>query len=219
MNAGDIIRLFRIQNNDLEAPYKWSDEALFLYLNEAEKEAARRARLLIDSTTAAVCTINVLANTPSYPLHESVIFVRRAKLASRNRPLQQISHLDLDDTGMDWESATGTIEAYMTDFETDTLRLWRTPLVVDTLSLTVVRTPLTPMNDVTDTPEIKSRYHEKLVHWMRYRAYSIDDDEIKDTSKAAAAYSLFEEEFGPASSAIDEEWQHRKSYDPDDGRF
>jgi len=220
MKLRELIAIFRAEVDDVAEPYLWTEEDLIDYANDAENEACRRARLLIDSTTTAICQIALLANTASYALDERVIFVRRAKLASSSLPLNRASVRDLDDSAPGWDTHTGPVRSYLTDVDTGKLRLYRIPTVVNTLNLIVVRLPLTPMNDIDDAPEIHGRYQRNLRHWMKYRAYSKQDAETLDAKKAAEGMALFEQEFGKASTAIDEEWISREQgYDRYDGTF
>jgi hypothetical protein len=220
MNVDKILGLFRFRANDEAKPYLWKDEELLDYLNEAEREACRRGRLLIDSTTAAYCQIAVVADTTSYSLNEKVIFIRRAKLALETLPLEQKSYKDLDREASGWDDeSSSTPLCFLTDWETGKLTLYPPPDTNDTLNLRVIRLPAEDMNDGDDTPEINVRFHESLIEWMRYRAYDKDDEEAKDVKKSLKALALFEQEFGQKSAAINEEWQHRQHFDELDGEF
>jgi hypothetical protein len=46
MTIGDILDFARFQLDDSEEPYKWSNQELCLYFNDAEAEACRRSHLL-----------------------------------------------------------------------------------------------------------------------------------------------------------------------------
>lgn len=220
MKVREIFDLFRNEVDDTRHPPQWSDNELFEYLNDAENEAARRARLIVDSTTTAICQIPVVIGTSMYALDPRIIFIRRAKLASKSLPLGRKSYRDLDTCLPGWDSHTGTVQGFITDLETGKIRLYRSPTATDTLLLTVVRLPLQVMDDLDDTPEIHTRHHRNLRHWMRFRAYSKEDAETKDDAKAAKGLALFEQEFGKASTAIDELWiEQQQGYDPWDGTF
>ena len=220
MKLRELIGLCRSETDDVTQPYLWSDADWIEYAVDAENEACRRARLLIDSSTAAVCQIAVVAGTALYALDDLVLFVRRAKLSSQDIPLARVSYRDLDAFVPGWESHTGTPTHYATDYETGKVRLYPNPTANATLSLTVVRLPITDMNDLEDMPEIKAHYHRSLRFWMLYRAYAKQDSETKDDAKAATNLALFEQEFGKKSSAIDEEWIEREqAADPYDGTF
>ena len=73
MTLAELIAALRTDADDLVAnPYLWSDAELTRWANEAEQEAALRAKLLFDASTTAVCQIAVLAGTTSYALHAKV---------------------------------------------------------------------------------------------------------------------------------------------------
>jgi hypothetical protein len=220
MKLRDLVKIFRDEVDDVTEPFLWTEEELIDYANDAENEACRRSRLLIDSTTVEICQIAVTANTAGYALDPRVIFVRRAKLATKSLPLGRASVRDLDDETPGWDAHTGTVSAYIPDHDTGKLRLYRIPTVNDTLNLTVVRLPLEAMENLDAEPEIHRRYQRNLRHWLKWRAYSKQDAETMDEKKAAAGLALFEQEFGKASPALDEEWINREQgYDRWDGTF
>lgn len=206
MKLGKIIELFRIAADDLTQPYLWPDQEVISYAVDAENEACRRARLLVDSSTAAICQHTAAIGATSITLDPRVIFVRRAIVSGKTSPLSRANMRDLDDNHPGWESHTGTIEALVTDWETGKLRLYRIPTVESVINTTVVRLPLTSMNDFEDTPEINARFHEGLINWMLHRAYMKPDKETFDSERAEEAEKRFILEFGGKSSAQDEDW-------------
>jgi hypothetical protein len=221
MNLRKLIELFRIETDDLVAPFAWQDPELAEYATDAQNEACRRARLLVDSSSADICQYEVLAGDPWITLDPRVIFVRRAKVGQRTSRLTRFSYRDLDPVP-GWEAHLAIPHGFITDMETGKLRLYpyyepdnplpvppATATQVDTLSLTVVRLPLTDLTHPDDTVEIHDRYARNLRHWMAYRAYMKRDSEVFNPVKAAEALKLFEAEFGPPSSAVEEEWIER----------
>lgn len=220
MKVSELLEITRIELDDLEEPFLWGNSELVDAAADAQNEACRRARLLIDSNTASICQINTAIGTALYVLDSRVLFVRRAKLGTQDMPLRRASFRDLDANIHRWEAITGTPTHYVTDYETGKIRLYPIPVAVDTLSMTVVRLPLIEISDEEQTPEIKPHYHRSLRFWMMYRAYSKQDADTLDKNKAAASLALFEQEFGPKSRAIDEEWIEREqAADPYDGTF
>lgn len=215
MQLTDLITLFRQEADDTVEPYLWSDDELLDYANDAEQEACRRARLLVDSSTPAVCAVAVTAGDLLCALDARVIFVRRARFAG-GRPLQRLTMQDMEDRNPYWlDAQASTPTVFVPDYETGKLALYPPPAAAGTLRLTVVREPLQPMTDGQDTPEIAARYHRALRHWMLYRAYSKQDSQANDPKKAADALALFEQEFGRKSGAIDEAWIAREQFDHD----
>lgn len=233
MNLSDIRSLFRFEADDNKEPFFASNAEILEWANDAQNEACRRGRLLVDSTTAAICTISVLAATTTYALDPRVISLRRATLASDRTRLTLSSYRDFDSAGgsgarwggdsgasAQWEDDTGAPTNAITDMGTGKIRLYPIPVATDTVRLTVVRLPLEELAADTDEPEINPRFHRNLRHWLLYRYYSKQDADTFDASKAAVALGLFESEFGKASRAIEEEWISRQQqHDPYDGIF
>jgi len=218
MKLRDLLTVVRLEIDDATAPYLWTDPELIEYAVDAENEASRRARLLIDSSTVAICQIAVVANTALYALDSRVLFIRRAKLTLDDRPLSRASVRDLDNAVVNWEAEATSPSQFVVDFETGKVRLYPKPVANDTLNLTVVRLPAVDMNDLEDAPEIKAHYHRSLRFWIMHRAYSKQDSETKDDKKALENLAKFEQEFGSKSSALDEEWIEREqAYDPFSG--
>ena len=207
MNLAQLISTFRSEADDATEEYLWGEEEVIEFANDAEREACRRARLLRDSSTAAICQLAVAVGDPLLTLDSRVLFVRRAKLTSRTRVLTPRFLADLDDQVPGWEDQSGTVESFLPDYETGKIRLFRKPEATDTLNLTVIRLPLQDMEDPEeDSPEISPAYHRSLVYWMLYRAYSKHDSETRNDKAAAENEARFEREFGPRSPAYDEQW-------------
>ena len=220
MDAGQLLSIFRSRVHDNVAPYLWSDPEAIEFLNDAQNEAAERARLLRDSTTAEICTVAVTAGTAVYLLDRRIISVERAKLDSQRLPMQITSTPEMDgprsatrpgwpqqwrangtwlaDSGAGWETQTGTPYFLVLDAEGDRwkARLAGVPTANDTLRLQVFRLPLADIEDEDDEPEISPRLHIRLVDWMEYRAYSKKDTETYDEKLAARAAGAFESAFG-----------------------
>ncbi len=221
MKLGEIIAQARRELDDTAAPYLWSDDELQVYANEAEAEAARRARLLIDSTTSAITQKALAPGDSTVTLDARIVSVRRAKLASQDRPLARTVMREIDAHLPGWEAAPASVpQAIITDYETGKLRLYPPSAAADTLKLTVIRLPLAEMNDDEDAPEIHARFHLKLIHWIKHRAWLKNDPDTYDEKSSEAALKMFEAEFGQRSSAIDETWIEREQMgDAYDGTY
>lgn len=194
MTLADLISAFRARADDTAEPFLWSDDEVTLILNEAEVEAATRARLIQDSTTPAVTQIAVTAAGVDYPLHAAILSVERAKLASQPKPLTRTTREELDAAYPNWEALTGQPKFFIED--NGRLRLVPQSTMDDSLSLTVFRLPLEPMAEDTDTPEIHAKYHYRMLDWALRCAYLKNDSETLDKSKAADYQALFEQSFG-----------------------
>lgn len=218
MTLGELVELARNELDDATQPYLWSDQELIEFFADAENEAARRARLLIDSTTAEICEIAVVANTAEYELDSRVLFIRRATLDYQR--MRRASYRDLDAHLTGWEQDEGNTSHFITDLDTGKVRLYPIPTENATLRMTVARLPLEEMNALDDTPELKAHYHRSLRFWAMYRAYMKQDSETYNKGRADNALALFEQEFGKKSSAVDEEWIEREqAQDPFSGVY
>lgn len=216
----DLISVARYRVDDLVAPYLWSDTEWTEYLNDAQNEACRRARLIVDSTTASICSISLTNLGVTYPLDDRILFIKRVKLSGRVTPLLPASFKDLDRVVPGWEDETGEPTSYVKDMDDNLFRPYPTPAAAYTVNLTVIRLPLIVMDDSDQSPEIKPRWHLSLVHWMLYRAYSKQDSETRDAKKAAENLAMFENEFGKKSTAQDETWINREhGYTEEEGVY
>jgi hypothetical protein len=216
MTLRDLIELFRNEVDDTVEPYLWSDDEATDFANDAQQEACRRARLLVDSTTTAICQVTAAAaDAGLVTLDPRVIFLRRIR-ASGSLPLKRMTLQDMEECNPYWQdSAADVPRAFIPDYSNGVLMLWPKPATDTVYAMTVVREPLAEMDSDDDEPEIPTRWQRSLRHWMVFRAYSKQDTEALDPKKAGQALALFEQEFGAKSSAIDETWIAREQFDHD----
>jgi hypothetical protein len=215
----EIDREFRRQIKDQAKPYLISAEQSLFFLNQAQREAARRARLLVDSTTDDVARYAVAAGEPLVTLSAKVISIRRARLASSARPLTKRTVRQMDEEFPGWDGAGTGSQPFVlvVDYQTDAAWLYPAPQSADTLLMTVTREPLKALADDDDQPETAPRYDDGLIEWMKYRAYLVDDVELYDPKQAAHALARFSAEFGEAIGAINERFD-AEHYDDDGER-
>lgn len=213
MTLGELRKLFRNKVGDQAQPYLWLDPEIAEFANEAEREACRRADLLVDSSTPSVCTLSIKAANPTVKLHSSVLDILRMRVQGQALTVEPSTAVEMDSGYGDWESGTGTeILHYLTDLDTASVRLYPIPQKDLTLRLTVVRLPLREMESASDEPEILARHHRKLVYWMMKLAYEKQDSETFDPDKAKRSEAEFIKEFGQSKSARNEQWQRRTAF-------
>lgn len=201
MTLLDLIAQFRSDADDAVTPYLWSDADVKRWLNEAEQEAAVRAKLLYDDSTDSICKVAVQAGVASYTLNAKIHDIEHAYLleASGATHLGILDRLELDRTKPDWRTVTRKPEALVRDDKR--IRLDCIPDAAYTLKLEVYRLPREDMENDEDQPEIAAVHHRHLVHWALHRAYSKPDAETKNEDKAALAEAKFERIFGPRPDA------------------
>ena len=198
MDLSDLIIQFRTFTKDKSEPYLWEDDALTLWFNEAEREAALRARLLFDKTTAAICQIAVTAGTSVYDLHKLVNEVTYASLTDSDDNIWVVKatdRIELDEQTPYWRTST----EHPTRFIQDDKKIELNAVIGETftLNMEVYRGPLVPIEDTAqDEPEIAAAHHEHLVKWVMHRAYLINDRDAHAAKLSKQYLNEFEDYFG-----------------------
>ena len=200
MTLEQLIASFRVDADDLEAPFLFRDEWVSMWLSEAQAEAAIRGRLILEDANPAVCQIAVTAGQASYELHRCVYeiadlrFMPAGQTTSVALPL--VSREWLDDKRPGWRDMAGTPEfAIQTDRR---IRLVGVPDADGVLHLEAYRTPIKALESDFDKPELAEQHHRHLVNWALYRAFSRPDSETIDPQRAELALSAFTRYFGLA---------------------
>lgn len=193
MKLADLIKTARGRLDDQAAPFLWSDPELTGYINEAENEAAERARLLHDETSA-MTRVDVVAGTAQYKLDGKVVGLDRVVLDSTGLPLARTTREEMDDCMPGWESHEGTPRFFIE--REGYLRLVPKPMAADTLSLALWRLPLEPLEGTDDEPEIAERHHARMLDWAYHLAYLKRDADTFDEQKAASFAARFTDSFG-----------------------
>lgn len=187
MTLAELRSLFRLKAGDTATPYLWADTEVDGFLNEAENEAAERASLIYDDTSAT-SLIAVVAGTKRYALTANVVRLDYAELTTppATEPLE-VSIIDRR------ESAG---RALFLIPDASAIELNFIPQAAGTLRLGMYRLPAVPMTQGTHTPEIKSRHHAKLLDWALHLAYLKTDSDSFDQSKADRHEAEFIANFG-----------------------
>lgn len=192
-----------VTSDKVGPPYLLSSVVLRQYLNEAEREAAIRARLIHESKDPDICEIAAVSGTSTYPLHPSLYEIDHVSFVPeqdpQRYPVRLVSQEWLDARRPDWRDETGRPE-FAIQGDT-TLRLIPRPDAPGTLHLEGYRTPKAQMVADTDVPEINPIHHVHLVEWSQFLFYSTQDSEMYDPRRAAAAEDAFESRFGRAPDA------------------
>lgn len=159
----------------------FKDTTVLRHLNEAQRIMCRRAWVLEDLTTAAICQIQMLLDTQDYALHRTILHVKSARLSDSDIDLGRVGYNDnhlyansyhVDPDFWDQNAITtensGRPQRYSVDMGTRVLRVRRKPdatAALLTLNMNVVRLPLTTLDPGTDPnsePEIPEEHHLDL---------------------------------------------------------
>ena len=246
MILGELLQLLRgsILNDRSDrasgsSDYLWTDETLVTYINEAQRKFAAQGLVLRDGTTDEVTKITLVAGQSSYVLHDSVLAVISAKMATQDADLSRVGHAVLaayrapTDSWVDPATfqalPAGAPLAYSTDeglqsVDSDslsqiTLRIHPTPSAAqdgNILRLRVVRKPLDKLaiGSPSASPEIPEDYHIEMLDWAAYLALRIVDDDAGSPKRAADFKATFEENVRKARTEV-----MRKLFAPMDWGF
>ncbi len=203
MTPAELVKLFRREVDDKTAPYLWSEDDVYHYLDVAQQEFARETLYFPDSTTADVCAATVIADEKFVDLSPLIVLIRRAKLLSQTRALK-VTSLDKADqvngsdygfhiSGGNWETRAGTPAMLITDIEKDKGRLVPIPDVADTLELMVYRLPLNTVTAASTELEVTDARHQRhLLLGMKAYAYDSHDADVRNEALAAEYRDRFE---------------------------
>ena len=185
MTLSDLRELVRRRTRDTVKPYFVADEEIDFNLNEAQREACRRALLLEDYDSF---TIDINTVDTRYELDPRIIDVISITIGT--------------DAPQDYTETWTLTEAQLV--------LESVPAAADTLNLRCYRLPMRDMTADTDTPEIRSVYHAQMADWAIHLGYLIPDAEIFNPKAAARYEAQFVQSFGERPSALTRRNQRSK---------
>lgn len=200
MTGRELVRKFRQMSQDEVTPHLWEDDFVLDCLNEAEREAADRARTFYDTTMA----VPVTAGRARYAIDPRIIDIERAALSADGdgRPplkLKLFDRMELDwktpprsrhEAGLPWDRPFGLV--YDGD---QSVEIVPAPKRDGKLLLGAYRLPLRDF-DMDSEPELPAVHHGALVDWALFRAFSIPDADEANERLAAYYHDRYERYFG-----------------------
>lgn len=198
MTLAQMMAVFNSEERNNITPPLWESTDIKRWFNEAEQEAAVRGNLIFDTDSATLA-----ADTTAVSLDAGIYEVERVFLSVSGGTPFEVTPTDRreqDRLSSNWRTTTGRPTQFIHD---DTRLVFnRIADAAYTVSIEGFRLPASDMAADADTPEIARIHHSKLIEWVRYRAYSIpDNDNTRDAKKAEIALGLFEDYFGPRPQA------------------
>lgn len=199
MTLEDLIRRFRTLAVDKVQPYLFADEDVTDWLNDAQRQACIRGRLLREDANPAVCEIALTPGQRTYPLHKAVYEIINARIVPSNGDRARVVFLAsrewMDANLPDWRAEQGMAEFVIQD---DTsIRVVGAVTAGDKLAIECYRTPLKLLANDTDKPEIHEAHHEHLIQWALHKAFSVPDTDTFDPQRSDRADGVFTRYFGP----------------------
>lgn len=199
---GDMITQLRNElhdvNEGVDSSPLWTDAELLEYLVDAENEICWRAYAIEDRTTVSVVTINIISGTQEYLLNAKVIFIQHCKLTSNGQWLDKKSENEIRRDNSSYLISSGVPTKFWE--REGYIGFYPKPNVNDTASLIVYRLPLTSLSASNTTPSVSDKYYEAMKKWAKYRAYSKEDTQTKDSNQSTLFYKLFIMEVGERPS-------------------
>lgn len=184
MNVEDLLELFREEMSDTQEPYLWSDAFFFGALDDAQKMFCRWSEGIADASTPVLTSLPVAEGTTWLDLDPTILRIRTATLAD-GCDLELVNHEDLKPRGWRFDGVQGVVRALVLGLEANRVRVYPDASTADTISLTVFRLPLDPVEDVNCELEIDEQHHRHLLLWVKSLAYGVQDAETYDRTKKA----------------------------------
>ncbi len=191
MDSTRLHSLFRSEIADIAEPYLWADDEVFHYMNEAQKKFCRLTDGIADASTSAVTQVAVTAGDPWVSLNPLIRKIRGINGAD-GRYLDPENYEDFQKRGVKLNSRTGTPEVLILGMQENKARVYPVPVADETLELLVYRLPLNAIDGFGQNIEVAEPHHAALLMWMKHMAYSKQDAETFDKTKAAEFEAAFE---------------------------
>ena len=181
MNSTEMLAAFRDEMADQELPYRWSDAAIYRYVNDAQRMFCRLTEGIEDARSY---TLDVVPSTVWYDVGPLVLKVRAATRADNGRNIPIVPMEKMRSEGITFDGTVGPIKAFVSGYERDALRAWPIPNETVTIELAVFRLPMASITTAAQTIEVDSQHHEHLLLWVKHKAYDKQDAETSNKTKS-----------------------------------
>ncbi len=185
MESHELLQRFRCDAVDDVAPYLWSTEEVYRYINDAYFMFVRLTGGIPDGTSAAT-QLTAATGIATTPLHKSVMRVRTAtNVTDNNREIDVINiddveELTTEDYGvlrrMNRIDVPGPVRYMIIGEEEGYVRWVNVPSYDTTVQLVIERLPLIPITGKQQQLKgVRDEHHEHLLKWVRHLAYRKQD--------------------------------------------
>ena len=203
MRREALRRRVRLLAQDTTLPYLWQDEDIDDWLNEAQQEAAIRARLLraTPASHPALCEFSLTAGETAIALPERLyeISYQEWVIGAERRPLKLVSREWMDTTLPGWRAMPAAEPDYLVQ-DRQALEVVPPPIAAGAVLIEGYRLP-EPMVADDEEPGIPLAHHIHLVQWALHVGYSLPDAETFNPGKSQAAEAEFTRYFGARPDA------------------
>jgi hypothetical protein len=193
---------------------RWTNEELTRFINEAQKEVAKRTYVLRDSTSY-LTKFKLKDGRQNYPLDEKILQINVLYVDGITYPLDKISYKDILGVA-DWRSDKGRPEYYFTDWSNGYVTFRYIPdsnYDGKQVSMQVFRLPIKDLtwSNNTEEPEVPEEMQYVMLYWAAHLAYQKDEPNSLSEERSGYYASKFTAEFGPKESYYSSERKKRKS--------
>lgn len=198
--ASELITDFREDERDNVAPYFWSDRQLLRWLNEAIDEYAIQSQSIVDRASP-ITRLELEPGVSEVGFDGRILDILEARTPERELkvvPVGKVRAADYTRLGVPC-----FLELHISD---RLMQLYPAPAVATTLTLTVVRLPMQPVDKTSELCDIPRQHLKHLLTYMRGQAYAVQDAEVYDAQKA----QLNEARFKAAMQDVYEEASRRR---------
>ena len=203
MRREALRRRVRLLAQDTTLPYLWQDEDIDDWLNEAQQEAAIRARLLraTPASHPALCEFSLTAGETAIALPEQLYEISHQEwnAGAERRPLKLVSREWMDTTLPGWRAMPAAEPDYLVQ-DRQALEVVPPPIAAGAVLIEGYRLP-EPMVADDEEPGIPLAHHIHLVQWALHVGYSLPDTETLNPGKSQAAEAEFTRYFGARPDA------------------
>lgn len=203
MHREALRRRVRLLAQDTTLPYLWQDEDIDDWLNEAQQEAAIRARLLraTPASHPALCEYPLAAGETAITVPDQLYEISHQEWAagSERRPLKLVSREWMDTTMPGWRAMPAADPDYLVQ-DRQQLEVVPPPIADGSVLIEGYRLP-EPMGADDEEPGIPLAHHIHLVQWALHVGYLMPDADMFNAGKSQAAEAEFTRYFGARPDA------------------
>jgi len=179
MDATELLGIFREEVSDKVAPYLWSDPLVYAYIDDAQKQFCRETYGIQDARTF---TIPLVVNTEWYDIDKRILQILGI-YDSRGSKLHVVTRDEANALHVRFDGTKGKIDGFVKGLEKNSLRAFPIPNTAETLTMEVLRLPVTI--EAGDEFEIDEKHILNLLLWVKHKAYGMQDTETYDPVKSA----------------------------------
>lgn len=174
-NAEDLVERLRLDLDDTETPFLWSDDELYRYVDRAQRQFARLTNVFRDGNPI-YAQVALVAGQAQYELNPSILSIELAYLTSTRQPMALRNEEEMLAENPDWRSVTGDPRYIVRIENAASVLISPTPTVADTIQLIVTRLPLGTVSvDNTNLELEDDRHVDVLMLWAKHLAYAKHD--------------------------------------------